>query len=149
MPTVHGYIRWHTDTCKHSPEYTLKSRLYYYIALLLVYWRTWETQPTMTTTVLFWVAHLALLRLLHTDLIITVQIYGFHAATDQMQQERMQVLFEGVLHLEICVMINHFMKEHYFSLDTLNTSIKIFVYGRTESWSKPSMSFSQAHIYGQ
>ena len=75
------------------------------------------------------------------------QINGFHVASGHMPQDIMHVLFEGVLHLEIQLMLKHFIQEeHYFSLDALNARIENFAYGRTESKNKPPKSFSLAHV---
>ena len=77
------------------------------------------------------------------------QISGFHAASGQMPQDIMHVLLEGVLHLEMKLMLKHFIQnESYFSLDTLNARVENFAYGRTESKSKPPKSFSLAHVIG-
>lgn len=77
------------------------------------------------------------------------QIDGFHAASCQMPQDIMHVLFEGVLHMELQLMFKHYIyNEHYFSLDTLNARIENFAYGRTETRNKPPKSFIPAHISG-
>lgn len=76
-------------------------------------------------------------------------IDGFHAASGQMPQDVMHVLFEGVLHLEIRLMLKCFIsEERLFSLDSLNSRIESFAYGRTESRSKPSKPILQSHISG-
>ena len=78
------------------------------------------------------------------------EIDGFHAASGEMPQDIMHVLFEGVLHLELQLMLKHFIyNEHYFSLDTLNARIENFAYGRTESRNKPPKSFSPTNVAGQ
>ena len=77
------------------------------------------------------------------------KINGFHAASGQMPQDIMHVLFEGVLHKEIRLMLKCFIyDEHYFSLDTFNTRIENFAYGRKESRSKPPKAFLHSHING-
>ena len=61
-------------------------------------------------------------------------IDGFHAASGQMPQDVMHVLFEGVLHLEIHLMLKCFIsEERLFSQDFLNSRIESFAYGRTDS----------------
>ena len=76
-------------------------------------------------------------------------IIGFHAAGGQMPQDIMHVMFEGVLQLEVHLMLKHFLQtEHYFTLDTLNARIQSFAYSRTEARNKPPKSFSSSHISG-
>ena len=66
-----------------------------------------------------------------------------------MPQDIMHVLFEDVLHLEVRLMLKHFLHvEHYFTLDTLNTRIENFAYGSTEARNKPPKPFSSGHITG-
>lgn len=66
-----------------------------------------------------------------------------------MPQDIMHVMFEGVLQLEVHLMLKHFLHtEHYFTLDTLNARIQNFAYSRTESRNKPPKSFSSSHISG-
>lgn len=77
------------------------------------------------------------------------KIDGFHAASGQMPQDIMHVLFEGVLHMEIRLMLKCFIYEEcFFALDTLNLRIENFAYGRTESRSKPSKPLLESHITG-
>ena len=77
------------------------------------------------------------------------KIEGFHAAGGQIPQDIMHVLFEGVLHLEVQLMLRHFViVEHFFTLDTLNSRIKSFVYSRKEAKSKPPKSLLP-HITGK
>ena len=61
----------------------------------------------------------------------------------------MHVLFEGVLSLEVRLMLKHFILEKFFTLDTLNSRIKNFAYGRKEAMNKPPKSFSSGHITGK
>ena len=78
------------------------------------------------------------------------EINGFHAASGQLPQDIMHVLFEGVLHMELRLMFKHFIyTEHYFSLDVLNARIENFAYGRAESRSRPPKGFSPVHVSGQ
>ena len=66
-----------------------------------------------------------------------------------MPQDIMHVLFEGVLHLEIRLMLKCFIyEEHFFELDALNSRIVSFAYGRTESRTKPAKPLLQSHITG-
>ena len=77
------------------------------------------------------------------------KITGFHAANGQMPQDVMHVLFEGVLHLEIRLMLKSFIYEQrLFLLSVLNSRLESFAYGRTESRSKPSKPILQSHITG-
>ena len=46
----------------------------------------------------------------------------------------MHVLFEGVLHLEVKLMLKHFIVDMgYFTLETLNSRMESFAYSRKES----------------
>ena len=66
-----------------------------------------------------------------------------------MPQDIMHVLFEGVLQLEVHLMLKHFLcVAHYFTLDTLNTRIDNFAYSRTEARNRPPKSFTSGHITG-
>lgn len=76
-------------------------------------------------------------------------INGFHVASFQMPQDIMHILFEGVLHKEILLMLNIFLyTEKYFTLETLNERIENFAYGRLECRNRPPKSFSREHITG-
>lgn len=78
------------------------------------------------------------------------EISGFHVAGGQMPQDIMHVLFEGVLHKEIQLLLKCFVgDEQYFSLDLLNMRIENFAYGRVEAKSKPPKGFKMGHITGQ
>lgn len=49
------------------------------------------------------------------------KIDGFHVTNGQLPQDIMHVLLEGVLHLEIRMMLRCYMQdEQYLSLDTFN-----------------------------
>lgn len=77
------------------------------------------------------------------------KIDGFHVANGQLPQDIMHVLLEGVLHLEIRLMLRCFVQdEQYFSLDTFNSRIESFAYGKTESRTKPPKSLLTTHISG-
>ena len=78
------------------------------------------------------------------------KIDGFHAASGQMPQDIMHVLFEGVLHLEICLMLKYYIDdEHCFSLAIFNSRIENFAHGRSESQNKPPKPFLSSHIGGK
>ena len=62
----------------------------------------------------------------------------------------MHVLFEGVLHLEVKLMLKHFIiNERYFTLDRFNSRMESFAYSRKEAANKPPKSFSPVHITGK
>ena len=51
------------------------------------------------------------------------RVEGFHAVGGQIPQDIMHVLFEGVLHLEVKLMLKHFIVDMgYFTLETLRVS---------------------------
>ena len=78
------------------------------------------------------------------------RVEGFHAVGAQIPQDIMHVLFEGVLHLEVKLMLKHFIVDMgYFTLETLNSRMESFAYSRKESTSKPPKSFSSVHITGK
>lgn len=58
----------------------------------------------------------------------------------------MHILFEGVLQLEVRLMLGSFLDKKLFTLDTLNDRVKNFVYGRMEASNKPPKSFEKAHF---
>ena len=61
----------------------------------------------------------------------------------------MHVILEGILPLEIKMMLKTFIYEkHYFELITLNERLKSFVYGRSESRTKPPKPFERKNIFG-
>ena len=67
-----------------------------------------------------------------------------------MPQDIMHVLCEGVLQLEVHLMLKHFLcVAHYFTLDTLSTRIDNFAYSRTEARNRPPKSFTSRHITGR
>ena len=52
--------------------------------------------------------------------------------------------------LDVQLMLRHFViVEHFFTLDTLNSRIKSFVYSRKEAKSKPPKSLLPGHITGK
>lgn len=64
-------------------------------------------------------------------------IPGFHAANNQLPQDIMHVLFEGVVPLELKLMLQEFVKKKYFDGDFLNSRIENFTYGKKEQRNKP------------
>lgn len=75
---------------------------------------------------------------------------GFNAASGQMPQDIMHILFEGVLQKEIQLLLKCFIcDEKFFSLDLLNVRIENFAYGRAERKNKPPKAFTSGHITGQ
>ena len=58
-----------------------------------------------------------------------------------MPHDIMHVMFEGVLQLEVHLMLKHFLQtEHYFTLDTLNARIQNLAYSRTEARTNHSLN---------
>ncbi len=77
------------------------------------------------------------------------KIVGFHVALGQIPQDLMHVLFEGVLLLELRLMLNAFVYvDHFVTLNRLNSRIKNFKYGRNEKRNKPSKPIEKNHITG-
>ena len=64
-------------------------------------------------------------------------IPGFHAANNQLPQDIMHVLFEGVVQLELKLMLQEFVRKKYFDLELLNSRIENFTYGKKEQRNKP------------
>ena len=61
------------------------------------------------------------------------QITGFHVAKSQLPQDVMHILLEGVLNLEIKLLLNAFVSiKKYFTIDILNERIQNFTYGKAE-----------------
>lgn len=74
-------------------------------------------------------------------------IEHFHVANSQLPQDVMHVLLEGVIPLEMKLMLNVFIyKKKYFSLQFLNERIKSFPYGREESRSKAPKPIDRTHL---
>ena len=66
-------------------------------------------------------------------------IDNFHVANDQLPQDIMHVIFEGVMPLNVRLMLHRFVyEEGLFSLATLNDRLFNFPYGRSELRNKPS-----------
>lgn len=76
------------------------------------------------------------------------KINHFHV-TNQLPQDIMHVIFEGVLNLETRLVISSFVnKDRYFTLDLLNQRIANFSYGRAEKQAKPPRPFTAANLTG-
>ena len=76
------------------------------------------------------------------------KINHFHV-TNQLPQDTMHVLLEGVLNLETRLMISSFVnKDRYFTLDFLNQRITDFPYGRAEKQAKPPRPLTAANLTG-
>ena len=65
------------------------------------------------------------------------QIDNFHVV-DQLPQDIMHVLFEGVVPYELRLMLVHFVKEKYFSPSELNERIGSFHYSTHDAGDRPS-----------
>ena len=77
------------------------------------------------------------------------KIPNFHVANGQMPQDLMHLLFEGVVPFEIKLMLKVFIYEKcYLDLDLLNSRLSSFVYGRSESRTKPPKEFVRRKITG-
>lgn len=77
------------------------------------------------------------------------KIPNFHVANGQMPQDIMHLLFEGVVPFEIKLMLKVFIYEKdYFDVDFLNSRLSSFVYGRSESRTKPPKEFDRRKIAG-
>lgn len=64
----------------------------------------------------------------------------FHVADNQLPQDVMHVLLEGVVPQALKLLLNSFIYvKKYFSLDFLNDRIQCFNYSRTERRDKPSL----------
>lgn len=63
-------------------------------------------------------------------------IPGFHAANNQLPQDIMHVLLEGVVPLELKLILQEFVKK-YFNVEFLNSRIDNFTYGTKEQRNKP------------
>ena len=72
----------------------------------------------------------------------------FHVI-DQLPQDIMHVLFEGVVNLETRIMIASIVnKSEYFTLDFLDQRITNFYYGRAEKQAKLPRPFTAANLTG-
>ena len=71
------------------------------------------------------------------------EIEYFHVARMmQMPQDMMHVLFEGVLSMEVQMMIATFLKNKFFTLTILNDRVESFEFG-TDIKNKPPKLFKQ------
>ena len=77
------------------------------------------------------------------------QINYFHVAGGQLPQDLMHVLYEGVLPLNVKLMLHHFIiQQRLFTLSFLNNRVFAFSYGRNETKNKPTKALEQAHLTG-
>ena len=73
----------------------------------------------------------------------------FHVSKGQLPQDIMHTLLEGVLLMEIRLMIEAFIYvEGLFTLEELNDRIASFSYGRLETKNKPPKRFEVNHVKG-
>jgi hypothetical protein len=62
----------------------------------------------------------------------------FHVANNQLPQDIMHILLEGVLPYTLKLMLNSFIStKKYFSIDFLNDRITCFTFSRSEARDKP------------
>ena len=64
-------------------------------------------------------------------------IEDFHVV-DQLPQDIMHVLFEGVVPYELQLMLKHFVKEKYLTISQLNEKIESFCYSSHDASDRPS-----------
>ena len=72
----------------------------------------------------------------------------FFIANFQIPRDIMHVLFEGVLPLEVNLMLPSFMESGLFTLDFLNNRVSHFTYGRAEAKNKPPKPFQKSYFTG-
>ncbi len=65
------------------------------------------------------------------------KIFHFNVASLQIPQDVMHVLLEGVLPLNVRLMLGSFINDGLFTIDELNDHVKSFEYGRVETKTKP------------
>lgn len=71
---------------------------------------------------------------------------NFHVV-DQLPQDIMHILLEGIVPYELVLMLISFITDHkYFSLQLLNDRIACFAYSANETKDKPSPVRSQALV---
>ena len=73
----------------------------------------------------------------------------FHVATLQMPQDVMHVLLEGVLPLNVSLMMSSFINDGIITVEELNERIKTFKYGRVEAKAKPPRLFEKKSFAGK
>jgi hypothetical protein len=75
------------------------------------------------------------------------QIEHFHVANSQLPQDVMHVLLEGVIPMEMKLMLKVFIYEKkYFTLQFLNERMKFFCFGREEIRNKAPKQIEKIHI---
>ena len=68
---------------------------------------------------------------------------------NQLPQDLMHVLFEGVLPLNLKLMLHNFIiDQRFFTLNCLNNRMFAFSYGRNEMKNRPTKVIDQAHLNG-
>ena len=73
----------------------------------------------------------------------------FHVANGQLPQDIMHVLYEGVLPLNIRLMLGKFvLTDKLFTLQQLNDRISSFPWGRSEVKNKPTKTIELVHLHG-
>ena len=70
----------------------------------------------------------------------------FKIANFQMPQDIMHVVLEGVLAMEVKLMLSNFLENGLLSLEQLNERMLNFTYGRTEAKNKPPKPFQMSHF---
>ncbi len=77
------------------------------------------------------------------------QIECFHVANNQIPQDIMHILFEGIIPLETKLMLGAFINDkNYFTTDILNDRVSNFTYGRVEATTKPPKTIETRHVVG-
>ena len=74
------------------------------------------------------------------------EIDYFHVANMQLPQDVMHILFEGVIPMEIKLLVTRLIQQKFFTIETLNERCKYFMYSRAESKSKPPKDFKEKHF---
>ena len=75
---------------------------------------------------------------------------NWNVASGQLPQDVMHILYEGVLQLNITLMLEKFVyQDHLFTLEDLNDRIANFPYGSYEARNKPSKGLDQNHLKGR
>ena len=67
------------------------------------------------------------------------KLEDFHVCNNQLPQDMMHILLEGVLPYSVKTMLQNFVSvKHYFTIDSINQRIVSFKFSRSECKSKPS-----------
>lgn len=67
------------------------------------------------------------------------KLEDFHVCNNQLPQDMMHILLEGVIPYSVKAMLQSFVcVKHYFTINSINQRILSFKFSRTESRSKPS-----------